>query len=940
MISFTYPQVFLLAIPVAALLLKSRARRRLLFGFQVAIAALLLLVLAQPKLRLREKGTDVIAVIDRSWSMPPEAPRRIKETLELLAEGRDAGDRLGVVTFGEGAQIQLLPSQKGVHSGDAKETPRHASDLAKGVETALALIPEGRPGRVLALSDGESTGISPASAARDAATRGVPIDYRLFARPKRNDIAVERVMLPEKVNSGEPFQFSAVVRAEEPVSAKYLLVRGERVVAEGQGRFAAGSNRLLFRDVLVGRGVSEYQLKLVVPEDSVPENNVAGGVVAVVNSPALMVVNGTGQDDNLTRAFRKAGLPLQLFAEGQAPVTLDALQGYRGVVLENVPASKLGRRGMVALAHFIESLGGGLLITGGPRSFANGGYFKSPLEPALPVSMEIREEHRKVGIALAIALDRSGSMQAPVGGGLRKMDLANLGTAAALEVLGPNDSVSVIAVDSAAHVILPLTPCDDIAALARQVKRIESMGGGIFVHTALLAAGRELQKAEQLTRHIILFSDAADSEQPGKYKELIAKFRKMNITVSVIGLGTEKDCDAELLKDIARRGEGQISFSDDPHDLPRLFAQDTITVTRSSFVEEATAIKALPGLKMVTGASFSGLPAVGGYNLTYLRPRANLGIRTLDEYGAPALAFWQHGLGRVVAATPEVDGKFTGPIANWARYGDFLTTLGRYILGSTAPEMADAKMTVRAGEGTIAVEIDPENPPREMSKMMAVVVPPSTEGKPVIPLKLPLEWVSPTRLEARFPVNEVGKYRAAVRMGPSSVLRTNPVTLPYSPEYAPRSGQMSGKETLQCLAKISGGRERLSIETVFEPPIAASQARLRDISLPFLIVLLVLVVLEIAERRLSALTTAARLVAGTATGTFRRVARALPAVARAPRLRRRARKAAAEETAPAEGEPAEAAPEPEDKPSAPEPEEESGVDQAFKRVKRRHRSGR
>ena len=95
-----------------------------------------------------------------------------------------------------------------------------------------------------------------------------------------------------------------------------------------------------------------------------------------------------------------------------------------------------------------------------------------------------------------------------------------------------------------------------------------------------MAASQMLMKATAGTRHIILFADAADSEQPGRYKDLLAETDKAGITVSVIGLGTERDKDADLLKDIAKRGKGRVFFSDNPNELPRLFAQDTFVVAQ------------------------------------------------------------------------------------------------------------------------------------------------------------------------------------------------------------------------------------------------------------------------------------------------------------------------------------------------------------------------
>src|SRR4029450_7175415 len=45
---------------------------------------------------------------------------------------------------------------------------------------------------------------------------------------------------------------------------------------------------------------------------------------------------------------------------------------------------------------------------------------------------------------------------------------------------------------------------------------------------------------------------------------------------------------------------------------------------------------------------------VDGYNLSYVRPGATVGVLTDDEYHAPVLAFWHHGLGLIGAVTARV----------------------------------------------------------------------------------------------------------------------------------------------------------------------------------------------------------------------------------------------------------------------------------------------
>src|SRR5205807_5711965 len=141
--------------------------------------------------------------------------------------------------------------------------------------------------------------------------------------------------------------------------------------------------------------------------------------------------------------------------------------------------------------------------------------------------------------------------------------------------------------------------------------------------------------------------DAADAEEPGDYKGLLAKCRAAGITVSVIGLGKRTDQDGPLLEEIARLGQGRCFFTDKPEDLPRLFAQDTLVVARSTFLDEPTPVRATAALAALAGRDFRMSRPLGGYNLCYLRDVATLAALTLDEYRATVVANWQAGTCRV-----------------------------------------------------------------------------------------------------------------------------------------------------------------------------------------------------------------------------------------------------------------------------------------------------
>ncbi len=187
---------------------------------------------------------------------------------------------------------------------------------------------------------------------------------------------------------------------------------------------------------------------------------------------------------------------------------------------------------------------------------------------------------------------------------------------------------------------------------------------------------------------MLLFSDAADSEEPDDYKATISALRKENVTVSVIGLGTPKDSDAKLLQEVASLGGGRIYFAEDAMSLPRIFSQETITVARSAFVDVPTSHGAGAGSAAARASCrLQGLPQVGGYNLTYLKPRANVALRTLDENAAPLLAMWPRGAGRSVAFMGEVDGKFSGELRQWSGLRATLESMVRWSMaGGGKPE--------------------------------------------------------------------------------------------------------------------------------------------------------------------------------------------------------------------------------------------------------------
>lgn len=842
--SLLYPELLLLAVPIGFALWKSTPELSLRMALRFLTMLALLIALAGPHGGGSVSGRDLVVVIDRSRSMPAGGQASVAEIIKLAGDEMKAGDRMSVLTFAADHAIEQAPSGSARLEGFTADLDVDGTNMSSALEQALALIPENRPGSILLFSDGEFHGTTPDSVARRAAARGIHIDVRSARQTSAVDVAVEEIELPSSVEVGEPFQFAAWVRSDREVEADYTLLRGETVISRGTRKLRSGLNQLLFRDLGQQAGLAKYRLRLELDGDRVLANNMGLGVMRVEGNRPILIINADGGRGRLAAALEGAGMKVQVVAPAALPQHDPSwLENFRSIVLENVKASDLGSM-LPAIANQVRDLGTGLLMTGGNSSFGVGGYYQSPLDPLLPVTMEMRVEHRKSGLALAFVLDRSGSMGADVGAGLTKMDLANAGTMAAIDLLSHIDEVSVIAVDSSPHLIVPLTQVDDPDQFSGRVSGIQSGGGGIYTYTGLKAAADQLEKTGRNNRHIVLFADAADAEEPGEYIALLDDLvNNKNTTVSVVALGAETDSDAAFLQEVARRGNGEIYFSQDPIELPRLFAQDTLLAARSSFIDVATPTESTPGLYAITNLATGPWRTLPGYNLCYLRTGASQGARTTDEYGAPVLATMQAGLGRSAVFTGQVSGNFGVAAGDWPEVANLLVTLTRWVSAQSSAQQYFTSVEREGREALISIDVDRQAGDAPVGALTARMVGPDGRSR-----EIDLVPVSADRFEARVPIGLEGVYRFAAATDQGEILSMDPLAIPYSPEYEPRLQRDEGEAVLGRVARLSGGKMNPPTNELFRGNRKGKA--MKPWALWFGLTALMLFLCEIAWRRL------------------------------------------------------------------------------------------
>ncbi len=827
-LSFGAPHFFLL-IPLLALLGWSFRSLRLWQPLRIIILLLFVLLLADPSIRRLQRGMDLWVLIDRSSSARDIVDRDLPEWRGLLERSQPSEhDEIHYIDYAD--EVVTNPSNEtAVYPGN-----RGLTRTGLAIQDALAQVKADRHSRLLVFSDGHST--EPLTGVAEKLTKmGVPLDCRILKSDELEDYQVSDFQIPSRVQLGEPFILNISVSGSADTEVPLSIYRGEKKITDTTVQITSGLGQLRLSDRVMAPGAHRYEVRIAPESDAHDGNNSFESWVEIVSGPRILLVTNY-DDDPMVGILQAQGFDVIVVTDSLS-LKPGQLTGTRAVILNNVPAYEIPNDFLHAIDFYVREQGGGLLMAGGNYSFGAGGYFESAIDPLLPVSMELKSEHRKLAVAMAIVMDRSGSMGMTVSSGDTKMSLAAEGAARAIELLGASDAVTLYAVDSSAHEIAPLLNVGKYRGdLSDRARRIQSMGGGIFVYNGLKAAWDVLKESELGQRHIILFSDTNDSEQPGQYKQLLKEMQAEDATVSVIGLGKRGDVDAAFLEDIAKRGAGRMFFSDVPGDLPNIFAQETVTVARSTFIEEPIGAQATGNWYELSNRDLDWLDQVGGYNLSYIREGDRAALISTDEYKAPLVAFGRRGVGRTAAVSFPLGGEFSEQTRQWAQAGDFMQTLNRWLMGESVPPGIGLRYQVDGTDLSIDLLYEDDPWSQRFAKLPPELALGIGQQRPEV-RELQWERIAPGRYSARTELRDGELIRGSAKIG-ASAIPFGPVVLGSSREWAFDGERV---KELRQTSETSGGRELLDLGDAWLKPEGREMA---GIQLWLLIPLIVLFLLE------------------------------------------------------------------------------------------------
>lgn len=385
-------------------------RKLTLSSLQVAVFALLGLLLAEPVLRVTSlklgANTVLVAVDDsRSMSFADEdglsrlaVARRIATKLEAELS---ASAEVALFRFADSAsRLAALSELQG--DGDATRLRRSLTDLLAGAQnTPLAAV--------IVISDGADGDDGSA----DLLGTEVPIHtVGIGARELTGETLLADLVMPARVPVGSQVRASVTLHHGGGERALLRVRDGSRLLAARQVELPAQQSVVRTELTFPGgrEGIRDLVVE-VVPEgpDTLSENNRLRRLLSVVERNRQVVYlegeprweykflrRALAADEHVElksylkvsdrKSYRQGVSAAQELANG-LPAERAELYRYDLIVLGSMAAAELSEQQHEMLQQFVAERGGSLLVLAGRNALADGGWEGRPLADLLPVTM-------------------------------------------------------------------------------------------------------------------------------------------------------------------------------------------------------------------------------------------------------------------------------------------------------------------------------------------------------------------------------------------------------------------------------------------------------------------------------------------------------------------------------------------------------------------------
>lgn len=815
--------LLLLLIPVFLMARRSigglgRSKATLVFALRSVVILLLATALAKPSWEKRGEGLTVTLLLDRSQSIPLPLKASSIKFLDKAAKAKERReDRLAVITVAKDSNIAAMPDANSAVPTGGEPADLTATNLAGGLELALAIMPEDTANRIILASDGNETIDSILAVAELAKANKVPVDVIVLEYEHKNEVIFDRIIAPARARQGQTVNLKMVLRAQAQASGNVTLSMNGTPIdlnAEEPGEsmhvdIQPGPPIVLQVPLSLDMpGPVQFEAKFEpdnVSMDEIERNNTAVAVTFVGGEGKVLIIDDSpAESEHLIRAMTQSNIAVERRQPGELTGGLVSLAGYDAVVMANVPRHAFDDDQDRMFHAYVHDLGGGLVMLGGPDSFGAGGWIDSETSKVLPVKLDPPQTRQMVRGALALIMHSCEMPQGNYWG--QKVAIS------AIQALSSLDYVGIVEYNwnpngqniNGSSWAFPMQIAGDKSAAIAAAKKMV-VGDMPDFDASMELAYQGLMGVRAGQRHAIVISDG-DPQPPTQ--ALLDKYKAGKITcttIMVAGHGSQSDLAS--MKYTAEYLGGRFYNITNPKNLPQIFIKEAQVVSRSLIQEgdiyQPRVVSRLPG----PTSGFESVPTVDGYVLTAAREGlAQLPMVVQTSEGAdPIYAYWNYGLGKSIAFTSDATGRWAGNWVGWPQFRAFWEQSMRWVMRPSSPANFAVNTRQEGDDAFVEVEaLDASAAFLNFLQTGAVVLSPDNLATP-----LALQQVGPGRYRGQFRTDEPGAYLVNINYASGAGDATQrgnlqaAVTVPYAAEF--RSVKHNAA-ILEDLATRTGGR--------------------------------------------------------------------------------------------------------------------------------------
>jgi uncharacterized membrane protein len=690
-VRFEQPWILLASLPILAILFylsgkgrTKQARWWISYIIRGVIVILLVIILSGASFRMESDRLCRIYLIDNSGSIFLNQMEAL-DAIQNDAKKLNPDDLAGLIVFGGNASVEIAPVKATEFKAGIRlnsSINKNQTDIEKALHTAMKTFPQGYQKEIILFSDGLETTGKAKEIIPLLGNIGIKVNALPIGAMNINDLAINGFYLPPSTTLNQPINGKIILSGTVAAEASLHIYEEGKSVKHWDNLKLNPSNPLTLSFELEPSDKAVQEFEAVLKTDDFNEicavNNTARAITIRKDKPAMLYCSGKESSGTLAQVIKSNG-----YFRIDEKKTFGNLNLYDGIIIDNIPLTELKKEELDAIKEFVRE-GGGLLIMGGRKSYAPGGYQGSALEEIAPVWFA--PPHN---IALAVILDRSGSMEEPITADSNKWTSALNALDETLKLLSGKDELEIIIFNDSHETVRTLGKMSDLSDANRRLKQIQPNGSTLILKP-IRQSFNSLSGSAAARKHIILISDGASTA--GETKEDARKLGRelagAGITISTIATGDS--IDEEFLKNITDNGNNGRFYRVSDFLTLSDFLKNDLSYYRGFYHEGETAIEIAANREWFAG--IDALPLLNGYNRTSLKENAEAIIQTAGSR-EPVFSAWHYGKGTVLSFTSSINKEWAKEWLGWKNLGEFWHVILNRIVSTQEKDKTDISVT-------------------------------------------------------------------------------------------------------------------------------------------------------------------------------------------------------------------------------------------------------